>query len=470
MRRRLPLALLLLLVAALIAAWVLSTPARPNLVLISIDTLRADHLGCYGYDRETSPRIDRLAAEGIRFDRAYSQASWTLPAHMSVMTSQYPHVHGVDNDRVALAERATTWAEVLSRAGYRTAAFVSHIYVKAKWGFGQGFDEFHELRADTAVYSPSVDTSYKAERITDEVASWLEGRPREPFFLFVHYFDPHLDYEPPPPFDRMFDPAYEGGITGRYDGLKPYMKGLNPEPARIGPRELEHVTALYDGEIRYTDTHVGRLLDAIEAAVGLDRCLVVLLSDHGEELDDHGSMEGHGWTLYDEIVRVPLVLRLPGGARAGTAIEESVELIDVAPTALELLDLASPGVFQGRSRLSSIEGRPAGSERPLVFAEHRRFNAMQSVRGERYKLIASMASGTNPFGVPFSKGYELYDLREDPLELEDRYEPSSPIASFLLSELASWRARRGAGGGAGPEVQLSEEEIRQLRALGYLAD
>ncbi|MCH7872571.1 MAG: sulfatase, partial [Planctomycetes bacterium] len=252
---------------------------RPHVILISIDTLRADHLGCYGYARDTSPNIDRLARKSIRFENAYAQASWTLPSHMSIMTSQYPHVHGVEQQGQALPESATTLAETLSDAGYLTAALISWVFVGEKYGFAQGFDQFTELVPPPELVDSATSAAFKAEQVTDHAIEWLSRDRDQPFFLFLHYFDPHINYDAPEPYTTMFDPDYDGPAKGDFDWITPYIKGLHHNPRRVGMRDLKHLKALYDGEIRYTDAHLGRFFDALDRSVGLDNCLIVLTSD-----------------------------------------------------------------------------------------------------------------------------------------------------------------------------------------------
>lgn len=456
-------------VAAILVAVVISacspTP-RPEIpvILISIDTLRADHLGCYGYERDTSPAIDALARDSIRFSRAFSQSSWTLPSHVSLMTSQYPSTHRVTDDRFALPEEATTLADALQGAGYHTAGFVTWIYVSEVYGFAQGFDEFRTLIDRPQLEPASGRGAFPAQEAVSTVKSWLTQNQADPFFLFVHLFDPHMDYDPPAPYDTLFDPEYEGFATGQYRWMQPYIAGLNEFPLDIRPRDREHVEALYDGEIRYVDRQIEGLLTAIDEAVGLDRCLVILTSDHGEEFGEHGSMEGHGWTLYDEIVHVPLLVRLPARDRAGTTVDLPVELIDVAPTILAQLGLKAPDPFQGHSLLVEADGGPK-----VAYCETDRFNVIKRVvRGASHKLIHTRNTGRNAAGVPIQDGYELYDLEKDPGETQNLYDPQSPIAIALTDLLARHAAATTGAQPPPPSAQLSPADIELLRSLGYV--
>lgn len=459
--------------AALIAVVILWAHSggskRPNVILISVDTLRADHLGCYGYPQQTSPAIDTLASDGVRFANAFSQASWTLPSHMSVMTSQYPQVHGVTDDQFRLREAATTLAETLSWGGYKSAAFVSWVYLGEAFGFAQGFEEFTPLIDRSRLRMASGGGAFRAERVSNAAIRWIRRGQPDPFFLFVHYFDPHMDYDPPAPYDLFFDSDYAGEADGTHRWASRYIATVRPKHTAVDPRDKRHMRALYDGEIRYTDAQVARLLQAIDAAVGLDDCLVVLMSDHGEEFNDHGSMEGHGWTLYDEILHVPLIFRLPGRARAGTVIDGPVELLDIAPTILEIAGISAPSSFQGRSLAGLIHASEQSPPGPLVFAAHSRFNIVKhSVRGPRYKLIHTEDTGVNSFGVTIQPGFEFYDLREDPGELENLYDEASPLVRHFEPKLREFSSGRPAEAEEAPRVQLPAEDIELLRSLGYV--
>ena len=441
-------------------------PTLPHVVLISIDTLRADHVGAYGYDRATTPALDRLAAESVRFDAAISPASWTLPAHMSLLTSMRPSVHGVEQDR-ALDLAATTLAEVLSGAGYRTSAFVSWVYVSEVYGFNQGFDEFRTLIDRARVDLASGGGAQSAAQIVDAVQDWLPGKADRSNFLFVHFFDPHMDYEPPATHRTLFGASAES--DGRYASLKPYILGLNATPPKLAPQQLADVVALYDAEIRFTDDALDRMLRAIDREWGLDNCLVIVLSDHGEEFLDHGSIEGHGWTLYEEVVRVPLLIRLPGELRSVRQIASPVSLLDVAPTICELVGAAAPASFEGSSLRALLDGSATQKSAPYAYAEHDRFNVRKrSLRGERFKLIHTADTGRNSAGVPIVPGYELYDLQADPGERRNLYragEAQSEALRILLEQLASAPA---ASVMQNPAAELTPEQLELLKSLGYV--
>ncbi len=444
----------------------------PHVILISIDTVRADHLGCYGYARDTSPNIDALARESVMFSQAFAQASWTLPSHMSVMTSLYPPVHGVQEDDRALGDGVATLAQVLESGQYETAGFISWVYVGKSFGFARGFGEFHELIHRDRLRMASGGGAFLAEEITDRAITWLEKPHPDPFFLFVHYFDPHMDYVPPPPYDRKFDSDYTGPAQGTHAWLGRYIKYFPVPPATLPQRDREHVVALYDGEIAYTDAHLGRLLKAIDEEIGLNNCLLVLMSDHGEEFGDHGSMEGHGWTLYDEVLHVPLIMRLPGGRHAGQVIETPTELISIAPTILSAAGLPIPARFQGDDLLPLITAaQPAGGS-ALVYAESHRFNiSRRALRGARFKLIQTADTRKNSFGQPIPSGAEFYDLDRDPREQQSIFDHQNPVVAHFGREMDAFlerAAREAQDMPRGEPVDLAPEDIELLRSLGYV--
>ncbi len=460
---------------------------RPNVLLISVDTLRPDHLSAYGYPRPTSPFLESLAAGGVRFDSAFAQASWTLPSHMSLLTSTYPQTHGVEAEERSLGAAIPTLAEMLRDAGYDTAAFVSWIYLKAGYGFGRGFERYQELLPPAARVDSSTRHSIKAGAFVDRVERWArerarppaEGDRRRPYFLFLHLFDPHMSYEPPLELARLFAPQLADVDGGSYGYLYRYIRGVHPAAPRISGRELEVARALYDGEIRATDDALARLFRVLGDQGLLDRTMVVFTSDHGEELDEHGSMEGHQWTLYDEVLRVPLVVVLPGGEHRGRRVPQIVQSIDVAPTILEVAGLAPAAAFEGRSLLPLLADGGGAGWRGFAFSQIRRFNLKTSLRTAEHKLIYTQqptrlgAAGTpvhpgfEPYALRPGGGLELYDLRRDPGEQTDLFRAGDPAAGELLERLrALLESRREGDPGAGPE--LSPRELERLRSLGYV--
>ena len=281
---------------------------RYNLLLISIDTCRADHLACYGYDRDTSPHLDQLAREGILFENLTAASSWTVPSHMSMFTSLYPSVHGVQDFDNKLGEGVPTLAQCLAQSGYVTAAFVTGPPLNHRYGFNRGFRFYDDYTVDLTFEEPeaaALQDSGKLDRvhtnpvITSLATQWLKKHSRENFFLFLHYWDCHYDYIPPAPYDRKFDPGYRGAENGRrvFERERDILK-------YISVMDLAHMMALYDGEIADTDEHVAKILQLLQDLGISGKTLVIVLSDHGEAFLEHGKLR-HGNSLYEEAASRP---------------------------------------------------------------------------------------------------------------------------------------------------------------------
>lgn len=359
------------------------TPAHsPNILLISIDTLRADHLGCYGYTKDTSPNIDRLARDGTRFTKMTSTCSWTLPSHASMLTGLYPAHHALENDGVQLPREIPTLAEALQHRGYYTVGVVSHLYVSSAFGLQRGFDVFDETLIEGGKTNPL------AEQVVDRVLELMRAAPRERFFAFVHFFDPHWDYTPPAPYNRKFtDPDYRGRVNGQLTSLLPYRDGRVPMPEA----DRRQAIALYDGEIAYTDAQIGRLLDALREEERLENTVIVLTADHGEEFLEHNRL-GHGRRLYREQLHVPLIICGHAQFPPGSVRNDLVSLVDIAPTLLALtgsvdgLDGCEGVSLCGATSAPSAVAQPEAGR--IVFAESIRFGyEMRAARDARFKLI-----------------------------------------------------------------------------------
>ncbi len=437
-----------------------SASLRPNILLVSIDSLRADHLGSYGYRRNTSPNIDALAAEGVRFSTAIAPAPWTLPSHLTMLTGRHPAAHGVISEHQKLAEGIPTLAEVLHREGYATAAFVAGPYVSGHFGFDRGFDLYDEtLVADGLLASHRTTTS---PALVDKVSSWVQGHrrnERSPFFIFLHLWDVHYDFAPPPPYDRLFDPDYEGEIDGRVLDL-----ALGPRP---DARYLEHVIALYDGEIAFTDFHLGELLRKFRGWGILDDTVVMVTSDHGEEFFEHGRI-GHLEQIFDESIHVPLIVRYPPAIEAGRVVQGQVRLMDIAPTLLGLAglptsDLGMPAdaPVQARDLTPWLRGGFFAAPFPDLPSFPENYGRRRSgIRTDRGKLIRHD-----------DRYFELYNVRP---ELGERVKETgrSPAILATLDELlreeARWEAWLENGRVIGEEAGLAPGLRQQLESLGYL--
>jgi arylsulfatase A-like enzyme len=440
--------------------------ARPNLVVISIDTLRADHLGCYGYPRPTSPNLDALATAGARFSEAIAPSPWTLPSHMTMWTALPPAAHQVITRERRLRARVQTLAEVLRDAGYRTAAVVAGGYLRAEYGHIQGFESYDDETLHRSCGQASYRTCVTGPALLAKARRQLARLEQSatdggPFFLLVHLWDVHGSYMPPAPYTDMFDRSYRGHrpFSEAYDALY--------DGQRVSDAELDHLVALYDGEIAYTDTIVGDLLESLRTSGLLDRTVVAVTADHGEEFFEHGRW-GHEHNLYRESLHVPLILRFPTKIPPGTVVDRPVRLAELAPMLLALLEVQAPAGFgQSPGRLEpGLQRQP-----PLWTSGGNRLDPGTdivadlkgraiSLRRGRWKLIEQL------YGRSSEPSVELYDLASDLGQHVDVHARHPNVVTSLRTELKSWRAhwerRRAATAYA-----TSTERLHDLRALGY---
>jgi arylsulfatase A-like enzyme len=416
----------------------------PNLVLISLDTTRRDHGSAYGYARKTTPTLERLAAEGVRFAHAYAPAPTTGPSHATLFTALYPITHRVVKNGRVLAPAHVTLAERLHERGWTTAGVVSSYVLDARFGFGQGFetwdDDFELASATTMLPSGNGAEVFdrKADATTRRALRWLEEErdASRPFFLFVHYMDPHEPWVAPPEILRRF---------------------RTPDLPLDG---VSGLIARYDAEIAFTDQQLGELFEALER-LGLARdTIVAVTADHGEGLMDHGELN-HGTQLYEEQLRVPLLLRFPRRLPAGRVIDGPVSLLDLAPTLLALMAVepAAGDPMQGRNLVPVLEGRePLDPALPLFL--FRPDNT--EIPGEQYAI----RQGDWKLIRGPGEMRELFDLGADPREREDRSAAEAERVRELERQLDRWlRAHQRAD--AAPDL-VSPEDLERLRALGYV--
>jgi arylsulfatase A-like enzyme len=431
-------------------------PAR--VILIGVDTLRADRLSSFGYERETSPNLDRLAEEeGVRFVRAYASSSWTLPSMTSLFTSLHPPQHLVEDRGTRLAPEVPTLAGAFAAQGWLTAGFVTHIYVSSLFGLDSGFSEWRELSID---WNFREGQQLRADALNDHVLRWLDQHRDKRFFLYIHYFDPHWDYAPPSPYDRHFtDPDYSGRARGTFA----YLRRFIDQDRLVSPADLRHINDLYDGEIRWTDHEIGRLFERLKELDLWDDTLLAVTSDHGEEFQEHNSFH-HIRTLYEEVLHVPLIIKLPGGRPRGwrETVTERVPLVDLATTLLHASRVHVPDTFEGRTLIPLMKA--PGPERPVFARTLRHTEGKITLIESGYKLIRSQ--------VPEGARLELYDLSADPGEKTSIEGTESERAVRLEEQLDAWLQRmlesRSGLGGSGLPVVLTPEQREHLRALGYL--
>jgi arylsulfatase A-like enzyme len=424
-------------------------PLRPHpIIIVDVDTLRADHLGCYGYRRATSPHIDAFAGEAVFFGWAFSQAPNTPPSQASNLTGLYPSTHGMVFDEDRVPEEVVTLAEALAGHGYTTAGFHDGGYMREVFRIGQGF----------ATYDDNRGQGLKA--IGPKAESWLREHADENFLLFIHTYDPHTPYAPPAPFDRTF----MDGVAAPTPGFEPTTKQMNEirlskftkNPLTLPPNDLAYSIALYDGEIRYVDEWFGGFWRVVRE-LGLDRrATVVFLSDHGEEFQEHGSVMHE--KLYATVTHIPFMIRLPGG-RLARRVDVVVESVDLMPTLLELAGAAVPAGVQGSSLVPLLTGRPAPGPQ-AAFSESPFFGRSRAVALGDHHLLLNTKTGAT----------ELYDVRNDPLEQVDIAASKPPVLEIMAGLLRTWEDRVAASTveGTGEPAPLDEETLEQLRALGYV--
>jgi arylsulfatase A-like enzyme len=369
-------------------------PAKPNILVYLPDSLRADHLRGYGYWRDTSPRLTKFSEAAVLFSRAHSQASWTKASVGTLFSGLYPSRHGAIRREHRLREGIPTLAELLRNDGYRTAAIIANPTVLPKFGFGRGFETVIDLVS--GVPAP------ESEAIVANALEFLNEDDSRPLFLYVHGFDPHFPYEAPPPFDNRF--------------LAPSGK------------EASKLIAAYDNEIVSVDHTFGELMDQMVELGVYDDTMIVFLSDHGEEFEEHSFLY-HGHSLYQEQLHVPLVMKFPRGEHAGRRIDERVRIIDVFPSLLEIAGVAPPAGIDGISLLPLLQDDDVRGYEPMLFFEQDldRFELTALISGS-HKLIRRIRPKA-------SAGVRIFDLDSDPHELADLMEEDSDLAHQLLKRL-----------------------------------
>ena len=442
-----------------------TTPSARNLVILCLDTLRTDRMSLYGHDRPTTPRIDQLASEGVVFDLALSQSNWTVPATASLLTSLYPSEHGAgitgevrnlsDSEVQQLRKETRTLGQILSDADFRTALMSANPYLFGR--FKRGFDVAQVERTD-------------ATTLTDSALDFLDTVGSEPFFLYVQYMDLHQPLVPPEPFFTMFGKELPGPRDrkkhtdwrfGSHDNFKgPHFTAFR-----------DHKLALYDGALRYVDTEIGRLLDALQQVGQLEETLIVVTSDHGEEFWDHAKQErelaqdprgfwgiGHGHSMYQELLRVPLIFRGPG-IDEGRRVECPARLVDIVPTSLEALSLPIPEGLRGNSLtafLTSSQGVPSCEPQPSLAESPAYGPDSRAITFGRFKLIRR-----------YDGFVQLFDIRADPDEMVDL----SAERPELVAELTVLMERELSGidtSVSDETMEFDDDTLEQLRSLGYI--
>lgn len=395
---------------------------RPNVVVITIDTVRADHLGCYGYKRIRTPNIDALAANAIRFERAYTPVPVTLPAHTAIFTGTYPMLNGMhDFSGNKLNPKQSTLASVLKEHGYATGAVVGSAVLDSRFGLNRGFDFYYDHFDFNRLQESNLDDMERPGNIVaDQTLSWLDTHYKSKFFVWMHLYDPHYPYRPPAPYNEQYKDR------------------------------------LYDGEIAFADAQIGRLIAFLKAKDLYRSTIIVVAGDHGESLGEHGE-KTHGFFVYNATLHVPLIIHLPG--TAPKTVPELVSLTDLMPTVLQALEMEVPADVQGKSLLPLVITK-RDQEPRNIYAEtflprlHFNWSELRSIETERYQFIAAPKP-------------ELYDLSNDPSEIKNLYSEKRAVAEELQARLTAMIRSYSAEGELAEKTGLDPVLMERLKALGY---
>jgi arylsulfatase A-like enzyme len=447
---------------------------RPNVLIVTMDTTRADHLGCYGYDKPTSPFIDSLAQKGTSFPNAYTNATWTLPAHLSLFTGQMPTVHGVGYSNYFASPGLKTLAEILRGQGYVTAGFTGGPFLDSVFNVNQGFHYYDEkLDSGSKLKRLSVfrflsrfgihlwdtDGQRDAEETNRSLFPFLDWASKnQPFFVFVNYFDPHEPYNPPEKYRKLLNiqTDFKGNIRF-YPLDKKTGVARHKDGTPLTEQEFEALRSLYDGEIRAMDDQVAGLWKKLASLRLTENTLIVLTADHGETIGEHQFLD-HGHNLYQEQVRIPLILTGIKKWNSGQRIERPAQIIDLLPTILAELRIPLPEQIQGKNLMGDPAAKFVSAE--IDVDPHPRFAAFR----REQKMILR---GPGKFIESSDKRNLLFHLNEDPLELRnlvnDQPAEAGALEKQLLEYLNGLQAFRHTGGG-----QMDEETREKLKALGYI--
>ena len=440
-----------------------AAPAPPptradNVIVLLIDTLRADKLRAY---RESSPvqtpALDQVAAESVLFEQAQAPENWTKPSVASVLTGLHPATHRTKTSSARLPRRALMVSEVFKQAGLATASFIANGYVSNKFGFKKGWDHYtNYIREHKRT---------EAENVFREAGAWIEANKDRRFFAYVQTIDPHVPYDPPARFLKLYDPRpYRGQVRPRMTASLLERAKRNPPKVKFSSRDLKRLEALHDGEISYHDHHLARFIAQLKKLGLYDRSLFVVTSDHGEEFADHGSY-GHGHSLYQELLHVPLTMRLPGVLPAGRRIKTSLSTLDIAPTILSAAGVAIPDAMEGHDRMAHMRGAlPFGPQ--VAFSDF--LDDRRAIRAGRWKLVLNGTQAT------------LFDLEADPGEKRELSRHQHPVAMrycrIMLGQFLGAKDRRrwwfSNPGERSRRLESEETDIdpttrEQLRQLGY---
>lgn len=472
-----------------------------DVLVYVVDCLRSDHVSCYGHDRETTPTVDALAEDGIRYENCYAPATWTRPASVSVLTGTYPPTHGVRHREVGFWTGLDRLPELLSRAGMRTIGVSTMGNVSSGLGYDVGFDEFVDLYRDEAVVERRAGISTRRQRMfhedrdavalprAEDVTECLLPRLEATdggVFAFCWSIDPHMPLDPPEGHRTYLDPDYDGPVDGSFESI----------PDSIAAEDARRLRDLYDGEVRYTDEQLGELVAGLKSMDRYDDATIVVVGDHGEAFGEHG-LRFHGNRPHEEVLRVPLVVKPPGGRDDPAVVSELASLVDVLPTVLEVVDAEERSAdAEGRvlppfgppeperavfsdTQIRDVEPAHVSVRRgrwkyirtetpPPPFVLRRLFESRETVPDLRYALATLRDSARAALAGPTEE--RLYDLETDPDERRNLIEERPEVAARLRGRVDEWRRGRSDGeprGRVGAEDLVDAETREQLQQLGY---
>ena len=424
-----------------------------------MDALRADHLGCYGYYRDTSPNLDKLTKDAATFKNVVAQSSWTLPSFSSLFTATYPSVHKCDNEKNKLGIFNITIAQILKTQGYRTCAFVESPYLGKEFGLDKGFDNLY------------LEPYKKTEQAVNKLLDWIKKNRTHKLFILLHTYVTHTPYTPKKPYNKLYDPLYSGNVDPEVEHYASWDTKENGyfEDAELTPIDKHHIIALYDGAIRYVDDIIGSLIVSLKKNHLYKNSLIIITSDHGDSFYEH-KMWSHARHIYDEVLRIPLFIKFPRSRFKGREVQSQVRSIDIVPTILDVLKLPKKQITQGKSLLPLLtpeDGRNAQDR--IAYSETRRGGKLQrkivSLRTIRYKYIYHFF----PDGVHFIPSKEeLYDLKNDPKETRDLIKQERRLGLYMRAKVVNYLKNCEKISSPAVKTNISQETYEKLRALGYL--
>ena len=426
----------------------------PNVLLIIVDTLRADHTGCYGYFRNTTPYMDKLSEDGILFKNAISPAPWTSPAIASILTSRYPDLMGITHDPIIISKKQLFMAEILKDNYYKTKGIISHTFIGRDLHYHQGFDSFDQENAwggHFSITSPSI---------SQKAVDFINKNKKNKFFLFLHYFDPHFAYMLHDQYNYF--PDYKGEVKSRMS-----THVLRKNAPNYSENDLKYLRALYDSEISFTDYYIGKVINHLKALNLYNNTIIIFTADHGESFSDHLCWIGHTKSLYQELIHVPLIIK-PAEKNEHMKVNKYTGTIDILPTILSTLQIKKPkninfnGTEIDLTDINKIENR-------VIISDTKRMSLLESVISDRYKVIKGKLWD---YYKPSEHTYEIYDLRNDPLEKHNLYpgidNDDIHDLKLILEEWNTYVHSKQSEIGKVKSPQLSKKERERLRSLGYM--